>query len=191
MGKLVKRSQRRAYYGVPAAESGTTTYTRMTKFTSLSKSKNPKTYSRQYVDEDAAIEDVVGYAESISYAFDEEVGNTVHADIANWERTLSGRSLWYSWIRREKPAAPSGQSSVPMPSSPTARVTRWRHTQEPAISNAGGHRYSARSHPPMIGKPSHSLRTRNVPAVFLRRRANEPGRSDKVGNQRHHPGAGH
>ena len=83
MGKLVKRSQRRAYYGVPAAESGTTTYTRMTKFTSLSKSKNPKTYSRQYVDEDAAIEDVVGYAESISYAFDEEVGNTVHADIAN------------------------------------------------------------------------------------------------------------
>ena len=82
MGKLVKRSQRRAYYGVPAAESGTTTYTRMTKFTSLSKSKNPKTYSRQYVDEDAAIEDVVGYAESISYAFDEEVGNTVHADIA-------------------------------------------------------------------------------------------------------------
>ena len=83
MGKLVKRSQRRAYYGVPAAEPGTTTYTRMTKFTSLSKSKNPKTYSRQYVDEDAAIEDVVGYAESISYAFDEEVGNTVHADIAN------------------------------------------------------------------------------------------------------------
>ena len=83
MGKLVKRSQRRAYYGVPAAESGTTTYTRMTKFTSLSKSKNPKTYSRQYVDEDAAIEDVVGYAESISYAFDEEMGNTVHADIAN------------------------------------------------------------------------------------------------------------
>ena len=35
------------------------------------------------MDEDAAIEDVVGYAESISYAFDEEVGNTVHADIAN------------------------------------------------------------------------------------------------------------
>ena len=76
MGKLVKRSQRIAYYGVPtSAESGSVTYTRMTKFTSMSKSKNPKTYSRQYVDEDASIEDVVGYAESISYAFDEEVGN--------------------------------------------------------------------------------------------------------------------
>lgn len=84
MGKLVKRSQRCAYYGVPSA-SGTSepTYTRMTKFTSMNKSKNPKTYSRQYVDEDAAIEDVVGYAESISYAFDEEIGNTVHTDIAN------------------------------------------------------------------------------------------------------------
>lgn len=84
MGKLVKRSQRIAYYGVPtSAESGGVTYTRMTKFTSMSKSKNPKTYSRQYVDEDASIEDVVGYAESISYAFDEEAGNTVHSDIAN------------------------------------------------------------------------------------------------------------
>lgn len=82
MGKLVKRSQRCAFYGVPGTNDAVT-FTRMKKFTSLNKSKNPKTYARQYVDEDIAVEDVVGYGESISYAFDEEVGNTVHADIAN------------------------------------------------------------------------------------------------------------
>lgn len=84
VGKLVKRHQKVAYYGVPAAGgSGTATFHRMQKFTSLSTSKNAKEYSRQYVDEAFEESDVTGYSPSISYAFDQHKGNPVHDDIVD------------------------------------------------------------------------------------------------------------
>lgn len=78
--KIVGRSKKLAFYGVPG-DDGQTVYKRMTGFTSLSQSKNPKEYSRQYIDEDIEQTDVVGYSPSISYAFDQYIGNAVHEDI--------------------------------------------------------------------------------------------------------------
>ena len=80
-GKLVKRHQKVAYYGVPESGGSTTTFTRMQGFTSLSTAKNSKEYSRQYVDEAFEESDVTGYSPSMSYAFDQYKGNAVHDDI--------------------------------------------------------------------------------------------------------------
>lgn len=78
-GKLVKRSDKVAYYGVP--KDSMVTFTRMQGFTSQSKSKNPIEYSRQYVDEEFEQTDVTGYSTSMSYAFDQYEGNHVHDDM--------------------------------------------------------------------------------------------------------------
>ena len=49
--KLVRRSQRVAFYGIPVSGGGEiSTYNRMEHFTSLTEGKNPITYERQYVD---------------------------------------------------------------------------------------------------------------------------------------------
>lgn len=74
---LVQRTGKVAFYYVPKANK----YVRMEGFTELSSSKNPKEYSRQYVDEDFERTDIVGYAPSISYAFDRYKGNVVLDDI--------------------------------------------------------------------------------------------------------------
>ena len=66
--KLVQRSQRVAFMDVGAG--GSAEYTRMTGFTALTNGKNPKEYSRQYVDENTERSDVVGYSPSIEYSFD-------------------------------------------------------------------------------------------------------------------------
>lgn len=79
--KLVKRHQKVAFYGVSASEGGEATFHRMTGFTGLSTAKNPKEYSRQYVDEAFEQSDVTGYSPSMSYAFDQYKGNIVHEDI--------------------------------------------------------------------------------------------------------------
>ena len=83
MNDIVKRHEKLAFYGVPTASGGSTTYTfhRMKGFDTISTSKNPKEYSRQYVDEDHEQTDVVGYSPSIAYTFDRYAGNTVQADI--------------------------------------------------------------------------------------------------------------
>lgn len=73
--KLVQRSKKVAFYKVGDK------YERMTGFTSMSKSSNPKEYARQYVDEDGEVTDVTGYSPSIDYAFDQYIGNNVHDDI--------------------------------------------------------------------------------------------------------------
>lgn len=73
---LKKRSDIVAFYGI------NDTYHRMRGFTEASISKNPKEYSRQYIDEDGEQTDVVGYSPSMSYNFDSYVGNEVHEDIA-------------------------------------------------------------------------------------------------------------
>ena len=76
---LVKRSDK-----VSFMNTGTSTdpvFTRMTKFTEISKSKNPTEYSRQYVDEESETTDVTGYAEELGYAFDQHTNNAVHEKI--------------------------------------------------------------------------------------------------------------
>ena len=82
MSEVVKRSDKVAFFGV-AGEGSTVTYHRMKGFTDISISRNPKEYSRQYVDEDYERTDIVGYATSMSYGFDQHVGDAVHEDIAN------------------------------------------------------------------------------------------------------------
>lgn len=75
-GNLVTRPKKLAFYGVPNRG-----YQRMEGFTDLGYSQNPKEYSRQYVDEEFERTDIVGYAPSISYAFDRYTNNEVLADI--------------------------------------------------------------------------------------------------------------
>lgn len=77
---LVQRAQKVMFYGVPGTD-GASTYKRMKGFTDQSTSKNPKEYTRQYVDELFEQTDVVGYSPSTSYGFDQYAGNPVHDDI--------------------------------------------------------------------------------------------------------------
>ena len=56
-------------------------FTRMQGFTSGGKELNPKTYSRQYIDEDFERESVTGYSPSIPYNFDRIKENSVHDKI--------------------------------------------------------------------------------------------------------------
>ena len=79
--KLVKRSQKVAFYGVPGDDA--TTYHRMTGFTEFSKSANPKEYNRQYIDEEHERTDIVGYSPEYSYAFDLFTENAMHTDIVS------------------------------------------------------------------------------------------------------------
>lgn len=80
MKSLFKRCDKLAFYGVPQ-EDGTVIFKRMTGFTEIKASKNPKEYKRQYVDEEFEKSDVVGYSPQISYSFDRFSGNEVHEDI--------------------------------------------------------------------------------------------------------------
>ena len=57
-------------------------FERMTNFTAMTNGKNPKEYSRQYVDEITERSDVVGYAPAIEYSFDLYADNPVHEQIA-------------------------------------------------------------------------------------------------------------
>ena len=86
--QLVKRSRKVAFMNV--STTAIANFLRMTKFTEISKSKNPTEYSRTYVDEDGEVTDVTGYSEEISYNFDLHVGNLVHqkiVDITDNEKT--------------------------------------------------------------------------------------------------------
>ena len=80
-GKLVTRNKKVAFMNV--STTGVANFLRMTKFTEVSKSKNPTEYSRTYVDEDGEVTDVTGYSEEISYAFDLHTGNLVHQKIVD------------------------------------------------------------------------------------------------------------
>lgn len=83
MSAVVKRSKKVAFYGVPTENSDGKTYQfyRMKGFESISTAKNPKEYSRQYVDEEFEQTDVVGYTPTISFGFDRFEGDAVHEDI--------------------------------------------------------------------------------------------------------------
>lgn len=78
---LKKRSDKVAFWGVPATSGNTVTYHRMRNFTEISMSKNAQEYSRKYVDMEFEESDVIGYAPSISIAFDADTENAMHADI--------------------------------------------------------------------------------------------------------------
>lgn len=81
--KLIRRSQRLAFYGIPGAGgSAPDTYTRMEHFTSLSESKNPTNYERQYVDKDTPDNDVTGYGTQLAYSFDHHTNDPVLEDLA-------------------------------------------------------------------------------------------------------------
>lgn len=84
---IMKRSSKVAFYGV-TGENGVV-YHRMSGFTEFATSKNPIEYSRQYVDEEMEVTDIVGYSPSISYSFDLFDDNPVHTDIAD----ISDREL--------------------------------------------------------------------------------------------------
>ena len=77
--KIVKRSERLSFMDTTGDGAS---FARMTKFTSLKGSKNPKEYSRQYVDMDVESSDVVGYAPAIEYSFDRHTDTPVHEKIA-------------------------------------------------------------------------------------------------------------
>ena len=78
--KIVKRSDKVAFMNVGTLEAEN--YQRMRKFTEMSTSKNPREYSREYVDEDGEVTDVTGYAPEIAFGFDQYTNNSVHEKIA-------------------------------------------------------------------------------------------------------------
>lgn len=79
--KIVGRHQRVAFMNVSTSEEAAN-YQRMTGFTQMTNSKNPKEYSRQYVDRESEDTDVVGYSPAISYSFDRHTNTPVHERIA-------------------------------------------------------------------------------------------------------------
>ncbi len=73
---MIKRSEKLAFMEVGENESKV--FRRMSGFTELSISKNPKEYSRKYIDENMERSVVVGYSPSISYKFDTDPKSSVH-----------------------------------------------------------------------------------------------------------------
>lgn len=93
---LVLRTGKLAFYLVP----GNSAYTRMEGFTSLSTSKNPTEYERQYVDEDFKRTDITGYNVSTAYALDRHKGHPVTDDIIDiHENELLGQDAIRSIIQ--------------------------------------------------------------------------------------------
>ncbi len=81
---MIKRCEKLAFMQTEADG----VFYRMTGFTELSVAKNPKEYSRKYIDEDTERSSVVGYAPAISYKVDLDPKNQVHkvfADVADRE----------------------------------------------------------------------------------------------------------
>ena len=85
MSTVVKRCKKLAFYGVPSVSGDSVTYTfyRMKGFDEITTAKNPREYSRQYVDEEFEQTDVVGYNPSISFGFDRFSDDAVHDDIVS------------------------------------------------------------------------------------------------------------
>ncbi|MBE7053408.1 MAG: hypothetical protein E7391_03935 [Ruminococcaceae bacterium] len=92
MKKLVKRSDKVAYYGLKQAD-GSVIYKKMLGFSELNVSKNPKEYTRQYTTDDFETTSVIGYSPSMSFAFDRYKGNEVQDDIVNiFDKEITGSS---------------------------------------------------------------------------------------------------
>ena len=76
---LVKRSDKVSFFG--NTSGGDEVFNRMRGFTTLSGSKNPSEYSRQYVDEEFETTDVTGYSPSIDFGFDQYKNDPVHDEM--------------------------------------------------------------------------------------------------------------
>lgn len=107
---MIKRSDKIAFIGV--TNSGSTTYTRMKGFTELSQSKNPKEYTRQYIDEENERTDVIAYSPELSYSFDEIEGNEaqkVIIDITNNERIGDAAKVDIIIVDLSRESTPAGK----------------------------------------------------------------------------------
>lgn len=82
MHKIVKRSDKLAFFGV-CDSNNSVTYYRMKGFNEIATQKGPIEYSRQYVDEEFEQADVVGYSPTVSYSFDQFEDNAVHSDLVH------------------------------------------------------------------------------------------------------------
>lgn len=108
---MIKRSEKLAFMKVGSENSAV--YKRMTGFTEMSVSKNPKEYSRKYVDEDAERSSVVAYAPSMSYKFDYDPQNEVHKEfvkVADDELTGDSTVKSILIVDISAPAAAGGSS---------------------------------------------------------------------------------
>lgn len=106
--EIVGRHEKLAFYGIADTE-GKVTYHRMRGFTEISTSKNPNEYSRRYVDETNERTDVIGYATSMGYNFDEIEGNEVHTDLVKIEEdelvgSAAVREILIVYLNREAAA---------------------------------------------------------------------------------------
>lgn len=73
---LQKRSDKVAFMGI-SGEGNEVIFKRMTGFTELSKSMNPETYDRKYVDMPTQISDIVAYAPEYSFSVDRDTDSPV------------------------------------------------------------------------------------------------------------------
>ena len=80
---MITKSSDRVAFAEVAGTGNATVLKRMTNFTEMSTNKNPKEYTRQYVDETFERSDIAGYSPSISYSFDYDNTNDVHKHIVN------------------------------------------------------------------------------------------------------------
>ena len=77
---LIKRSDKVSFLGCLDG-SNNETFNRMRGFTTLSGSKNPIEYSRQYVDEEFETTDVVGFSPSLEFGFDQYTDDPAHEEM--------------------------------------------------------------------------------------------------------------
>lgn len=106
---LVLRTGKVAFYHVP----GQSVYTRMEGFTSLSTSKNPTEYERQYVDEDFKRTDITAYNTAIAYALDRYKKHPVTDDIIGiHENELLGQDAVRSIINVDMTTAQQGSNGI-------------------------------------------------------------------------------
>lgn len=86
---MIKRSEKLAFMQV--SSDGNDVFARMTGFTEFSISKNPKEYSRKYIDEINERTAVVSYSPAISYKFDIDPQNNVHSKLVEvYDKELLG-----------------------------------------------------------------------------------------------------
>ncbi len=103
---IIGRSAKVAFLDVG---STTPSLKRMRGFTSLPTSKNPKEYSRQYVDESFERTDVTGINTQVDFAFDQLQGDDVHdklVDIINGEKILSDAIVTLCFVDMSGEASP-------------------------------------------------------------------------------------
>ncbi|NBI08061.1 hypothetical protein [Senegalia massiliensis] len=101
--KLVKRSQKLSFM-----EGTSGTFNRMKAFTAFSKSKNPKEYTRQYVDLDQETTDVVAISTSVEFNFDQMENDEVHSklvDIIDGEKIGADAIVTLLSVDLSKPGA--------------------------------------------------------------------------------------